>query len=718
MAIKTDGSTDKRLKKLKELNESGSKLNELKKKVENSYQYWRKNSERFKEFMRFIFDTSLTNEDVEKLKALKKPTLEFNVLESIISRLRGEFAKQEPSIMVRAADGVPLVKMTDEFLATSKMLENHMRASILDSSNEGLAYRVHTDQLGGGYSVMKVFNDYVNELSFDQKIYVQRVFDPTLTGFDPMAREPHKGDGNYCFELFPRTKEEFEEEFGKGMAQEMRFCRDVGSFNWTYPQQQQDVILVCEFYEKKKKKIKIVKISTGHVVTEKHYEELLERWEAKGFIEQPPVIVAARMTEMETIVRYRFCENKILSYDETDYKYLPLVFVDGNSIDVSDTVTGASCQMTRPYPYHAKGIQQLKNFCGQTVGAEVENMVQHKFKVAVESIPVDFMEAYRNVQQADTLMYHAFLKGDTNTPLPPPMEIQRTPTPPIVENTFMGADRVTQAILGAYDSVLGINDKDVSGVAISNGAIQSATASTPYLVSYIQALNRVAVILLDLIPKYYVTPRSLPIMTPDGKRSYQIINNDEDPNSIKMGYQPQELDVKVEAGVNTSMQKQVALDQIIRMMQASPLFAEFINTEGLETLMDNLDIRGIDELKVRAGKFMQAMKQQQEAQSQQPDPQQEMLKMAMEVEQAKVEQQRERAEGELAVSSAKVAIEQQKTEAQVMQIMNEIELSQGKLQLEGEKVASKAAQDAVEFALRLNQEHIDAKREEREEKSE
>jgi hypothetical protein len=697
---------------LKKLNESGEKLNSLKKLVENSYQYWRKNAERYKEFMRFIFDTSLTNEDIEKLKALKKPTLEFNVLESIVSRLRGEFAKQEPSIMVRAADGVPLVKMTDEFLATSKMLENHMRASILDSENEGLAYRVHTDQLGGGYSVMKVFNDYINELSFDQKIYVQRVFDPTLTGFDPMAREPHKGDGNYCFELFPRTKEEFEEEFGKGMAEEMRFCRDVGAFSWSYPQQQQDVVLVCEFFEKKKKKVKIIKISTGHVVTEKHYKELLEKWNEKGFIEQPPVVVSARMSELEHIVRYRFCENKILSYDETDYKYLPLVFVDGNSVDVSDTVSGASCQMTRPYAYHAKGIQQLKNYAGQCVGSEMENMVQHKFKVAFESIPDDYMEAYRNIQQADTLIYNAFLKGDTNIPLPPPMEIQRTPTPPIVENTFLGADKVTQSILGAYDSVLGVNDKDVSGVAISNGAIQSATASTPYLVSYIHALNRVAVILLDLIPKYYVTPRSLPIMTPDGKRSYQIINDDDDPSSIKMGYQPQELDVKVEAGVNTSMQKQVALDQIIRMMQASPLFAEFINTEGLETLMDNLDIRGIDELKVRAGKFMEAMKKQQAEQAQQPDPQQEMLKMAMEVEQAKVEQQRERAEGELAVSSAKVAIEQQKVDIMAAQAIEDIESNKAKIALEQEKVASSTAKDAVDAILGLVKHRQESSKEE------
>lgn len=692
---------------------SDSRLKELKKLVENSQQYWQENANRYKDFMRFVFKSSLSSEDRTKLKTLGKPTIEFNVLESIINRQRGEFAAQVPSISVRAADGVPLVMLTEEFTQTIKFLEDHMREALVDTSNEGLAYRVHTDQLGGGYSVMKVYNDYINELSFDQRIYVQRVFDPTLCGFDPMAREPHKGDGNYCFELYPQTKEDFERDFGKEATENMAFSKSVGAFSWSYPNQQQDVVLVCDFYEKKKQKTKIVKISTGHVVTKKHYEELLERWEQQGYIEQPPVIVSERTTELEHIVRYRFCETKILSIDETDYKYLPLVFVDGNSVEVSDTLTGASTQMTRPYAYQAKGIQQLKNFAGQSIANEIENMVQHKFKVCLESIPDDYIEAYRNIQEADTLIYRLFPSdGDRSVQLPPPMEIQRTPTPPIVENTFLGADNVTQIILGSYDSVLGTNEKNVSGVAIANGAIQTSSASAPYLVSYIHALNRVAQILLDLIPKYYVTPRSLPIMKQDGKRSYQVINDDSNPESIRIGYQAQNLDVKVEAGVNTSLQKQVALDQIIRMMQASPLFAEFINTQGLETLLDNLDIRGIDEMKSRAAKFMAELQQQKEAQQGQPDPQQQMLEMAMKVEADKVEQQREKAEGQMVVESAKLALEKEKVDAQVAKIMNEIELSGTQVAMEQQKIDSENARSAVDIALKVAEQHMENRKEE------
>jgi hypothetical protein len=680
------------------------RLKILKTSVETSWQHFRKNSERYMDFMKFVFDTSLTNEDVTKLQTLSKPTIEFNVLEAMVSRLRGEFAKQEPGIMVRASDGVPTQKLTPDFIQMLDVIESYLREIITDSSTDGLQYNIYTDLLGGGYSVVEMFTDYINNMSFDQQIIAKRVYDPTMTGFDPLARESHKGDGNYCFQLFPKSKEEFQEEFGEEATKEMKFSRGLGPFNWSYAYEDRDVLLVCDYYEKKKKKIKVVKLSTGHVVNKVHFKELLEEWDKKGFIEAPPVILEERYSEIEHIVRYRFCETRVLAYDETDYRFLPLIFIDGNSVDIRDQDSGATMQMTRPYAYHAKGIQRLKNFSGQTVASEIENMVQHKFKVAIESIPPDYQEAYRNVQQASVLMYNAFYKDNPEVALPPPAEIQRTPTPPIVESTFLGSDRVTQAILGSYDGVLGTNDKDISGIAITQGAIQTNAASTPYLMGYIKGLNRICQIAIDLIPKYYVTPRSLPIRTPDGKRSYQIINDQKNPNSIEINYRPHELQVKVEAGVNTAIQKHVALDQIIRMTQASPLFAQFINTEGLETLLDNMDIRGIEGLKAKAMQFMEMLRKQSE-QPPPPDPMAEVAKGALEIEAMKVEQRREESEGQQAINAAKVAIEKQKVDAQVMQIINDIETKNAKLGIEQEKLDSENARTAVETAINLSKHH-------------
>ena len=680
-------------------------LPELKKMVEISYDYFQKNAQRFNEFMRFVFETSLTNEDVTKLQAVQKPQIEFNVLEAIINNRRGEFSMQEPSISVHASDGVPIEKFTPEYIQMIDVLEAYIREMISGASNDGLGNKIMKDLLGGGYSVVEMYTDYINEFSFDQEIVCKRVFDPTLTGFDPLSRESHKGDGSYCFQLYPISKEDFINEFGKEHAEEIKFARGLGNFNWSYNNQRQDIILICDLWLKKKKKSKIVKISTGHVVTEKHYKELLEEWNQREFIEQAPIVIEERMTFLEDIVRYRFCETRVLEYSKTDYKYLPLIFIDGNSVDIKDYDSGSARQMTRPYVYQAKGIQKLKNFAGQSVAAEIENMVQHKFVVPIEAIPAKYEEAYRNVQQADVLMYNSFYKGDTQVPLAPPREIQRTPTPPLVESTFLGSDNVTQAILGNYDSTLGTNKQDVSGVAIANGAIHTNAASTPYLQGYIQGLNRIAQMALDLIPKYYVTPRTLPVRTAEGKRTYQVINNPNEQDSIEINYRPHELNVKVEAGVNSAMAKQAALQQIIQMMQASPLFAQFINSMGLETILDNMDIRGIDSLKQKSVQFMEQVQKQQEEAANQPNPEEEIIRMAGEIEMAKIEQKSEEMEGKLAVDTARVAIEKQKVDMQVLEIMNDIEVKNAKIAIEQERVDSENARTAVETAMAIAESH-------------
>lgn len=698
-----------------------SRLGELKDMVETSWEYFNHNSKRFNEFMRFVFDTSLSNADKTKLGTLNKPTLEFNVLESIINNRRGEFSMHQPTISVHASDGVPLERFTPDYLKMIEVLESYLRNMISGPDKDNLGNKIMIDTLGGGYSVVEIFTDYINELSFDQQITCRRVFDPTLTGFDPLARESHKGDGRYAFQLFPISKKEFIDTFGKEHIQDMKFSRGIGSFNWSYENKQQDIVVICELFEKVQKKTKIVKLSNGHVVVKKHYDELLVEWEKRGFIEQPPIIIEERMTHLEHIERYRFCETAVLKHDETDYKFLPLIFIDGNSVDIKNADTNAACQMTRPYVYHAKGIQQLKNFSGQTVGAEIENLVQHKFIVSVEAIPDDYQEAYKNVQQADVLMYNSFYKGDTNVPLAPPREVQRTPTPPLVESTFLGSDRVTQAILGNYDSTLGANEKNISGVAIANGAIHTNAASTPYLINYIEGLNRIAQVALDLIPKYYVTPRTLPIRKADGKRDYQVINNPQDQSSVSIHYQPHELNVTVQAGVNSSIAKQVALDQIIKMMQVSPLFAQFINTQGLEILLDNLDIRGIDIMKAQSVQFMEMMKKQQAEAAGKPSPEAEAMKLQAEalkteadaaigrvqVQAAEVKMKKEQNDQEMALQATKLAIEKQKVDAQVMEIISDIQMKGAKLEIEQERVDSENARTAVETVIELAKNHTE-----------
>jgi hypothetical protein len=691
------------------------KFEMIKARIEQSYKYMQPNYDRFHKFMRFVYETSLSEDDVSKLIVMKKPNIEFNILEAYINRRIGEFSQHEPSLQVRAADGLSTQQIDEKLIQTIDVVEGHVREIIDSTSNDGLQTNVYRETMGGGFSVAEVYTDYISDLSFEQCIKVEKCFDPTLCGFDPLARDSHKGDGEYCFKIVPRTKEDFEAEHGKNSTEGMTFSRDItsGSFNWSYENEEgskhNKVLLEVWYYQKERKREKIAKLSNGHVIVAKHYEQLLDFWtNVARKIEQPPIIIEERWSELESIHFYKIIENHMIDHKVTDYKYLPLVFVDGNSAIIKRNKGGASYQMTRPYVYAAEGVQRLKNFAGQSIASELETLVQHKFMVSLESIPEDYVDAYTNPQQAQVLAYNAFYEKNPNMPLPPPTVIQRTDTPSIVQATFEGTDRTTQAILGSFDAQQGVVGDKISGRAIEQGAMQSDAAALPYLENLIKALNRIGTILIDLIPKYYVTPRSVPIRKANGLRDYRVVNDPTNPESVDLNYDSTALQIKIEAGVNTSMQKRYALEQITRVMEASPVIAEMINTIAPDILIDNLDIKGVEELKQRTMEYMEQKAQQ----PQKPDP----LELAVQVEQEKnrgqlmndaekIKLKREENESKDALESAKLAIDEQKAHIDFLKVLNDLEEKHRRLALDENAHDSAQSIEAIQHAIDIARTH-------------
>lgn len=683
------------------------RLPELKEWVEGAQQYFDPNVKRFEEFVKFVFVSSVTKDESATLADMGKPDPEFNILEALISRLRAEFAKQQPSLTVRAEDGIPAGALTPELIEIMKLMEGHLRAIFFDGANDMLDYKVYSDLLAGGYSVVEMYTDYVNSRSCEQKIIVERV-DPTMTGFDPLAKTSHKGDGRFCFKIYAMTEKHFEDTFGKDALKDIKFTRNVGGFSWSFKNEKEKIILVCDLYEKKTKPTTLYKLSNDYCLTKKEYEDFLEKWVAQKILEQPPAIVEQRKTIIESICRYRFCENKVLDYTETDYDMLPLVFVDGNSVEVKEN--GVYTQVTRPYVYHAKGIQRLKNFAGQSLANELENTIQHKFIVAIESLDPNYLEAYENVQKADTLMYrHFYNPNSPDVTLPPPREVQRTPIPPEITNTFKISDEMTQVILGNYDQ--GANSASsapMSGVAFARSAIQSNNASVPYLIGWLKGLNRIGQMYVSLFPKIAKGQRSLPILRQNGERAYVDINKK---GGRKLTYDPFMLQVKVEAGINFAMQKEIALQTITTMSSANKGFAEFFNQEGLPTLLDNIEIRGIDELKEKANVWMEgqkkqaAMAQQMQQQQMQIQAQEQAMKMAAlqkELQapaQAQVEMMA--IQEQARVEDGNLAIKNRDSDTKFLEVLSKISNSQVENELKAAQVDAENARSAVDAAVQL-----------------
>lgn len=634
-------------------------LDRIKTNVRRAYDYFKPNYDRYNEFRRFVFESSLREEEITLLMTISRPQLEFNVLEAYISRLLGEFSKQEPDIEVNADDQDTADPMT------IKVVEQHLRHTLTDSSNHHTKYEVYKDLLSGGFSTLKMTTDYVNPMSFNQAINIERAFDPTLCGFDQLARYSHKGDGRFCFELYPKAKDDFMDEFPDIDIENLNFRRDFSGFNWSYLNDATPIIMVADYYEKKKKEKMIVQVRGDNggkpkVMTKDKYNEMLSKW---SDLAAPPALIGKpRKTLLETIVRYRCIENQVIEVEDTDFTMLPLVFVDGHSVMIKTPKNGNVRQVTRPYVYHAKGAQRLKNYAGISLANEIENTVQHKFMVAKEALPKeeDFLAAYKNVQKASVLVYNSVHESDPNMPIQNPIrEVQRVPCPPEIAQAFTGSDQLIQNILGSYDAALGINNNQLSGVALVEAASQSNATAMPYIVGYLQGYQRAAQIYVDLMPKYYTTPRTLPLRDEEGKKTFIKINQ---PDGMDMDFDTNELNVVVKAGASFQVQKSRTIMMVKEMMGMSPLFAQFIAEKGLSFVLDNMEGKGIEQLKSMTEGWLQEMQKQKEMamQQQQSEMQNNPVMVKAQVEMQKLQHEKTKDDREFQVDMKELELKERK----------------------------------------------------------
>ncbi len=698
--------------------EQRDELERYKEIVQRSRRYNEDNVRRYWEDTLFTFKTSLTPDIERMLIAIGKPPIEFNTQEAYLSRLLGEYSKQQPSIEVMAANDKDVHPEMIEFV------EGAFRHALYDANKNSFQYAIYKEQLAGGFSACKIWTEYAPGLSYEQIIKFDKVYDPTMTGFDPLARCSHKGDGRYCFEIFPMSEKEFRVMYPNYKVEQFSFSRSLGGYDFSYEGQKENIVLVCQFYEKKAKPTRIAQLADGRVMPVKEYDKLVTMWKELELIEQPPKIIGEpRWANLERVVRTRFVENDVLEYVETDFRHLPIIFADGNSALIKENEKDSVYQMTKPYLYHAKGAQKLKNFAGQTLAGAMENLLNKKLFIAEESLPTneDFLRSIIEPQSLGHIITKAFSDNNPSLPLPPPREVTQVPLPPEVSGAFQMVDGLMQMILGSYDASLGINNNQLSGVAIVEAATQSNAAAMPYLVANMQMLNQLAEVWIDLAPKYMTTPRTVPVVGRDDKRSYKQVNGE---GQMKLKYGENALQVKVEAGVSFAVQKSKALTQIIGLMQVSPTFGEFMSSEeGLPILLDNIECRGADILKMGAEKWLQkrAQQQQQMMQMQQKAEQnnpailaaqakQKEIEMKTQVEQMGLQLKTIQMQHEQVMETAKLAIDQQRADTERLEVMIEAGDAEANRAIQKEKHDTENFHSATELAIKAAaQEHTHSK---------
>ena len=696
-------------------------LEEIKACIQSSYECEEKERRYFAYFTKMICDTALDYDQISKLGQLNKPAIEFNQMEMFINQELGEFENQQPSFEVKVSDSVDGDHMTDNMEKTAEVIEGYLRHDLSSRNTESAGYNIYADMIRGGYSVAKVYADYKSNKSFKQDIKYEKKAYPTMCGFDPFSTTSHKGDGNYCFEWEFYNKKDAIRLFGEETIANIKPSEGSSmGFSWSFynNNKREPIYAFCKFYKKIQTEITIVLLDDGREMTKKQFKKEVKRLEELEELYDEfiiiPRIVEERKSSDDTICCYIVNENMILKKEETDFKYLPLVKFMGGRVNIQDSDGSNKKMVGRSLVHHLEGAQRLLNTAGQQIGYEIENTIAHKLIMPTESVDLTQKSQLVNFQEANVILYNSHREGNSDDPLPPPQIIARPPVPAIIENTFNQSTMMMQSIMGGMDQ-LGMQRNNVSGEAMDAGAMQSSRHASPWRNGYIVSMNQVGKIFTDMMPKLFDTPRSIPVMGVDGKRDFQVINDDKNQDGIYMDFDPDDFNIEITAGVNAEVAKRISINQMITMAKMGGWFDEFIVTKCLPEFIANLDVRHQKAFMKKADEFMAEKSQEKQMQKEQmmknppidPARAQIALKQAelhqkTQVEDIKLQQAQQQMQIDTQFKAAELQQKDSQLQIDMMKAMMSVEADKAEAAASMQKANATNVRSEVELAIQLS----------------
>lgn len=667
--------------------------------------YFGENIVRGKDDMNFVLRDQWSAVERSEFSRLFKPAMTFNKLYDATKKIAGEQRKNKPDLIVRSLTG----KATQEQI---NLRADLVRTISYQSQNDLVYQTAFRSALMMGFGAFEIVLDYENPFSFDQVIRFEIIPDATRTSFDPTAMKPHKGDGNFCARQFVYTKEEFY----------ATYPHIVNPTSYTDPRtlldlqwETRDTIVVCKYTQKEWFPLKIYKLSNGMVVTEDEWEDMQKQIQmvknlAKEavvvrdmILKDIPTIKAERNTQDYLVRQYKMTQNQIIEWCDWPSKFLPIVFVDGDSQFIQGQ------QYTRSFIHEARDAQKFINYVGSEVAAEIKNRRREQWIGTPDNI-IGNEQMWRNPELQNGIL---IAKVDPKTGQMP----QKLPPWELSQSLLLQFQRGSQdirEILGFSENEA-LQGKDMSGKARRERKMEGSMSAYVFFDNLNQAIEQGGRVVLDLLPVIAGDDeRHMIVNKPDGRSESIILNQqpkegsgDEVQNTLEHG----DYDIEIDTGPSFAVQKDIALEFFQQTIAANPQVFPLI----ADLWAKNLDIQFMPQVAERLKNLVPpqilAKEEGKELPPQPPSPQEQMMQaemqakhqelqineQKMQVEQAQLA---ERAE-ELKIRKNKHLLEQAEMILKAQEMKSKRSLEQQKLNLEHRKVSHQDDKADMDFSAKL-----------------
>lgn len=622
-------------KRLQDLSDAGIDERDILDQARNDLTIWdayfNENVTRGKDDMNFVLRDQWTAVERSEFNRLFKPAMTFNKLYDTTKKIVGEQRKNKPDLIVRSLTG----RATQEQI---NLRADLVRTISYQSQNDLIYQTAFKSALLMGYGAFEIELDYENPRSFNKVIRYRLVQDATHTSFDPTSEKPHKGDGNFCSRRFVYTKDEFYATYPH-IKNPVSYSdpRSLLDFQW----ETRDTIVVCKYTKKEWYPLEIIKLSNGWTVTADEWEDIQKQFQmvknlAKEavvvggmILDEIPKVVTKRKTQDYKIRQYKMTQNQIIEFTDWPSKYLPLIFVDGDS----NFIQGQ--QYTRSFIHEAKDAQKFINYVGSEIAAEIKNRRREQWIGTPDNI-LGNEQMWRNPELQSGIL---IAKPDPKTGQMP----NKMPPWEISQSLLLQMQRGNQdirEILG-FSEQEELQGKDISGKARRERKMEGSMSAYVFFDNLNQALEQGGRVVNDLIPFIIgEDERHMVINKKDGKSETIVLNQKLKNGDIENQITDDDFDVEIDTGPSFAVQKDIALEFLQQTLQAFPQAFPLVADLWAKNLDVQFGPQISDRFKTLVPPQVLAKEEGKELPPQGPSPQDQMMKMEMEVKQAEIQEKK------------------------------------------------------------------------------
>lgn len=589
---------------------------------------------------------------------IDKPRYTFDMVNPIIDQICSEIEQAAFDVKVSPAGGNSTKDIANTYDGIIRNIESMSDAKeVYSHAARGM--------VTAGFDAWRVVHKYVNDDSFEQDLFIEKIGNPIdRVWFDPAAEKQDKSDSRYCFVLHAVGKEEYDRRWPEGSGQSVDEGRDGDAY---YDKAECVVIgelLYCEEEERE-----LVLMSNGQVhEAGEDLDKVKDELEALGVTE----VRRRKRVKKEICSRFFDAQGWLGDKKETVFGKIPVVPIYGNyKIFENKSIFWGAVEKLMD-------SQRVLNY---SVSREIEESAlapRAKYWMTMA-------QAAGHEDQLATLNVNSdpvqFFNVDPEYPLAP--QQQGGAQVNVGLRTISEAMRgmITYAS-GMFAANMGDNPQLQSGIAIQSLQNKGDNSTIKYFKSLEYGIRATGRILVDAIPRIYDSARTVRILKEDQTYDVADINQrvvDQQTgevvtlNDLSVGT----YDVTVKAGASFKNRQQETIETIIEIAKVDPSILQIAG----DVLLDNVATASAQQISdrkraqmVAAGLIPQnqlteeelmAMQQQMAQGQQAQDPamvlaQAEQMKAQSEMLRAQIEQ------AKLQNEQMKLQIEAQKLQAQTV----------------------------------------------------